>query len=47
LPPSTIAALAGAEVLINLSASNVVISKAETRRLLCYDGRLRRIDYPI
>jgi NAD+ synthase (glutamine-hydrolysing) len=34
-PPSTAAALAGAEVLINLSASNITIGKAETRRLLC------------
>ena len=35
LPPSTTAALAGAEVLINLSASNITIGKADTRRLLC------------
>ena len=35
LPPSTAAALAGAEVLINLSASNITIGKADTRRLLC------------
>ncbi|HWJ76108.1 MAG TPA: NAD(+) synthase [Kaistia sp.] len=35
LPPSTHAALAGAEVLLNLSASNITIGKAETRRLLC------------
>ena len=34
-PPSTAAALAGAEVLLNLSASNIVIGKATTRRLLC------------
>jgi NAD+ synthase (glutamine-hydrolysing) len=34
-PPSTAAALAGAEILINLSASNIVIGKAGTRRLLC------------
>ena len=34
-PPSTGAALAGAEVLINLSASNIVIGKAAQRRLLC------------
>jgi len=34
-PPSTAAALAGAEVLVNLSASNIVIGKAEQRRLLC------------
>jgi NAD+ synthase (glutamine-hydrolysing) len=35
IPPSSHAALAGAEVLINLSASNITIGKAETRRLLC------------
>ncbi|MCC7272195.1 MAG: NAD(+) synthase [Alphaproteobacteria bacterium] len=35
LPPSTRAALAGAEVLLNLSASNITIGKADTRRLLC------------
>jgi NAD+ synthase (glutamine-hydrolysing) len=35
IPPSSAAALAGAEVLVNLSASNIVIGKAETRRLLC------------
>ena len=35
MPPSSLGALAGAEVLVNLSASNIVIGKAETRRLLC------------
>ena len=35
VPPSSHAALAGAEVLVNLSASNITIGKAETRRLLC------------
>ena len=35
IPPSSAAALAGAEVLINLSASNITIGKAQTRRLLC------------
>ena len=35
IPPSSAAALAGAELLINLSASNITIGKAETRRLLC------------
>ena len=34
-PPSGEAALAGATVLANLSASNITIGKAETRRLLC------------
>jgi NAD+ synthase (glutamine-hydrolysing) len=43
LPPSTSAALAGAEVLLNLSASNVVIGKAETRRLLCASQSARTI----
>ncbi len=35
VPPSSEAALAGATVLANLSASNIVIGKAETRKLLC------------
>ncbi len=35
LPPSAAAAAAGAEVLLNLSASNIVIGKAQMRRLLC------------
>ena len=35
IPPSGEAALAGATVLANLSASNITIGKAETRRLLC------------
>jgi NAD+ synthase (glutamine-hydrolysing) len=43
LPPSTSAALAGAEVLINLSASNVVIGKADMRRLLCGSQSARAI----
>jgi len=34
-PPSTRAALAGATILANLSASNIVIGKADERRLLC------------
>ena len=34
-PPSSYAALAGATVLANLSASNIVIGKADFRRLLC------------
>ena len=34
-PPSSTAALAGATVLANLSASNITIGKAETRRMLC------------
>ncbi len=35
VPPSTWAALAGATVLANLSASNITIGKAEYRRDLC------------
>jgi NAD+ synthase (glutamine-hydrolysing) len=35
IPPSSAAALGGAEVLVNLSASNITIGKAEMRRLLC------------
>ncbi|RCK79383.1 MAG: NAD synthetase [Candidatus Ozemobacter sibiricus] len=34
IPPSTFAALAGATVLVNLSASNITIGKAEYRRAL-------------
>ena len=41
VPPSTYAALAGATLLTNLSASNITIGKAEYRRLLCasHSGR--------
>ena len=35
IPPSTYAALAGASVLANLSASDVTVGKADYRRLLC------------
>ncbi|MDQ2800144.1 MAG: NAD(+) synthase, partial [Armatimonadota bacterium] len=35
IPPSTYAALAGATILTNLSASNITIGKAEYRRDLC------------
>jgi NAD+ synthase (glutamine-hydrolysing) len=35
IPPSSFAGLAGATVLVNLSASNVTIDKADYRRLLC------------
>ena len=35
IPPSTYAAMAGATVLTNLSASNITIGKAEYRRNLC------------
>jgi NAD+ synthase (glutamine-hydrolysing) len=43
IPPSSHAALAGAEVLINLSASNITIGKADTRRLLCASQSSRAI----
>lgn len=35
IPPSSYAALAGATVLVNLSASNIVVAKADYRRQLC------------
>ncbi len=41
LPPSTLGALAGANILLNLSASNVTIGKAEDRKVLC-DSQSRR-----
>jgi len=41
LPPSTRAAMAGAEILLNLSASNIVIGKADARKLLCASQSLR------
>jgi NAD+ synthase (glutamine-hydrolysing) len=34
-PPSTLGALAGATILANLSASNIVIGKSDERHLLC------------
>ena len=42
-PPSTDAALAGAELMLNLSASNITIGKAEMRRLLCASQAARCI----
>jgi len=41
VPPSSQAALAGATVLANLSASNITIGKADTRRLLCQSQSAR------
>jgi NAD+ synthase (glutamine-hydrolysing) len=35
IPPSTFGALAGATILANLSASNIVIGKADDRHMLC------------
>ncbi|WP_084531870.1 NAD(+) synthase [Nocardia miyunensis] len=43
LPPSGFAALAGATVLVNLSASNIVIGKADYRRQLCASHSARYI----
>jgi NAD+ synthase (glutamine-hydrolysing) len=40
-PPSAAGAAAGAEILLNLSASNIVIGKARTRRLLCASQSMR------
>ena len=41
VPPSSIAALAGATVLANLSASDITVGKAETRRMLCQSQSAR------
>ena len=35
IPPSTYAAMAGATILANLSASNIVIGKSDERHMLC------------
>ncbi len=42
-PPSTLGALAGATMLLNLSASNITIGKAEDRKVLC-DSQSRRLN---
>src|ERR1700754_1723549 len=42
IPPSTYAALAGATVLVNLSASNITVGKADYRRVLC-EGHSARL----
>jgi NAD+ synthase (glutamine-hydrolysing) len=41
IPPSTYGALSGATILLNMSASNIVIGKAEDRSILC-DAQSRR-----
>ena len=41
IPPSSKAALAGATVLTNLSASNITIGKSDRRRLLCQSQSAR------
>ncbi len=40
-PPSTMGALAGAHILCNLSASNVVVGKSDDRELLCASQSMR------
>jgi NAD+ synthase (glutamine-hydrolysing) len=41
LPPSTAGALAGALILCNLSASNIVVGKADERAMLCASQSVR------
>jgi NAD+ synthase (glutamine-hydrolysing) len=43
IPPSTYAALAGATILANLSASNIVIGKSDERHLLCRSQSSRAV----
>jgi NAD+ synthase (glutamine-hydrolysing) len=43
VPPSSLAAMSGATVLLNLSASNITIGKADYRRLLCASQSARCI----
>jgi NAD+ synthase (glutamine-hydrolysing) len=43
IPPSTFGALAGATVLVNLSASNITVGKADFRRTLCMGQSARTI----
>ena len=43
IPPSSAAALAGATILANLSASNIVIGKADDRHLLCRAQSVRAV----
>ncbi len=43
LPPSTMGAMAGALVLCNLSASNIVIGKARERAMLCASQSARAV----
>jgi NAD+ synthase (glutamine-hydrolysing) len=40
-PPSTLGALAGALILCNLSASNILVGKADDRALLCASQSMR------
>ncbi|QGM45408.1 NAD(+) synthase [Methylocystis heyeri] len=43
VPPSTRAALAGATVLLNLSASNAIVGKSDQRQMLCASQSARCI----
>jgi NAD+ synthase (glutamine-hydrolysing) len=43
IPPSSYGALAGATVLVNLSASNITVGKADFRRTLCMAQSARNI----
>jgi len=43
LPPSTRQAMAGARILLNLSASNIVIGKSDDRALLCASQSARGV----
>ncbi|MDE3069656.1 MAG: NAD(+) synthase [Acidobacteriota bacterium] len=43
IPPSTYAAMAGANLLVNLSASNITVAKADYRRMLCASHSARTI----
>lgn len=42
-PPGTLAALAGATILVNLSASPVTIGRADERKVLCHASSSRNI----
>lgn len=42
-PPGTMAALAGATILLNLSASNITIGKSDERHLLCRASSSRSV----
>ncbi|MEZ5679803.1 MAG: NAD(+) synthase [Erythrobacter sp.] len=42
-PPGTLAALAGANILLNLSASNITIGKSDERHMLCRASSSRSV----
>ncbi|GGD54484.1 NAD(+) synthase [Erythrobacter arachoides] len=43
IPPGTLAALAGATIVLNLSASNIVIGKSDERHMLCRASSARGV----